>query len=216
MENNISFFNGSSGLRVDLTSLATTYIVNNTSYHNNVGTLLNTTWCGEIVTQTSYNVTINKNIAYSTAGENCHGNPSYTYFLAQPNSGDLVASNAGYSPSGYSIYADNGGGPGGFNGGTSNVFGTNPGFANAPSSAPGAPNCGGFSSVLACMAPVIAEFKASGMAGWGYQPVTNVPNSDPLFPQWLCNVNLPSGLVTTACVSNRPAPPATVTIQNVQ
>jgi hypothetical protein len=53
------------------------------------------------------------------------------------------------------------------------------------------------------MAPVIANFTPTTPAatGFGYQPSSNAPADDPLFPQWLCNVNLPSGLVTMACSS---------------
>jgi hypothetical protein len=67
------------------------------------------------------------------------------------------------------------------------------------------------------MATVIANFKPTTAAAqaYGYQVPSTVPNSDPLFPQWLCNVNLPPGLVTTACASTSstlPAPPTNVTI----
>jgi hypothetical protein len=51
------------------------------------------------------------------------------------------------------------------------------------------------------MAKVIANFKptATAAAGYGYQTPSAAQVYDPLFPQWLCNVKLPSGLVTLGC-----------------
>jgi len=51
------------------------------------------------------------------------------------------------------------------------------------------------------MATVISNFTptAGGISAYGYQPVSNTSISDPLFPAWLCNVNLPPGLVTPGC-----------------
>jgi hypothetical protein len=51
------------------------------------------------------------------------------------------------------------------------------------------------------MATVISDFTptAGGAAGYGYQIPSVTPTFDPLFPQWLCNVNLPAGLVTMGC-----------------
>jgi hypothetical protein len=93
----------------------------------------------------------------------------------------------------------------GFSYGPNNLFGTNPSFANA--TAPGAPNCSSASSVPNCMATVIADFAptASGGSAYGYQVPTAAPVYDPLFPQWLCNVNLPSGLVTIGCLGVPPS-----------
>ena len=42
---------------------------------------------------------------------------------------------------------------------------------------------------------------ASAAAAYGYQAPSLVQTFDPLFPQWLCNVNLPAGLVTMGCVT---------------
>jgi hypothetical protein len=58
------------------------------------------------------------------------------------------------------------------------------------------------------MATVIANFTptTAAAAGFGYQLPGNTQVSDPLFPQWLCNVNLPSGLVTMGCPAGTPEP----------
>jgi len=61
------------------------------------------------------------------------------------------------------------------------------------------------------MGTVIANFtpKTASAKAYGYQVPNATQASDPLFPQWLCNVNLPPGLVTMGCVSasSVPAPP---------
>jgi hypothetical protein len=51
------------------------------------------------------------------------------------------------------------------------------------------------------MATVIANFTPTNAAAvrYGYQTPSSTQVSDPLFPKWLCNVNLPSGLVTLGC-----------------
>ena len=60
------------------------------------------------------------------------------------------------------------------------------------------------------------EFHAHGVgaSAYGYQVPSTDTVSDPLFPQWLCNVNLPSGLVTMGCASSSslPAPPTNINV----
>jgi hypothetical protein len=53
------------------------------------------------------------------------------------------------------------------------------------------------------MATVIANFTPATAAAkpYGYQVPTSTSIVDPLFPQWLCNVNLPAGLVTPGCAT---------------
>src|SRR6202043_725660 len=46
---------------------------------------------------------------------------------------------------------------------------------------------------------------------YGYQVPSTTSVSDPLFPQWLCNVNLPAGLVTMGCGGTPPPPAGTAT-----
>jgi hypothetical protein len=213
MENNIAFFNGSSGFRVDISTLAPIFIVNNTAYGDNRGTGMNSQWCGEITSQQSTNVAEFNNIARTNLATGCGSFPNYAYYLAGPDGTNQVYSNMGYSAAGYNNTTFGGIG---FSFGVGNIFGIDPSFVSAPSSAPGPPNCSGASSVINCMAPIIADFvaKAPQAAGMGYQPVSNTPNSDPFFPQWLCNVNLPVGLVTMGCAtSNTLSPPAVLSIQ---
>jgi hypothetical protein len=51
------------------------------------------------------------------------------------------------------------------------------------------------------MASMIANFTptASAAKSLGYQQPSNTNVYDSLFPQWVCNVNLPAGLVTKGC-----------------
>jgi len=64
------------------------------------------------------------------------------------------------------------------------------------------PSCSSFASTVACMATVIANFTPTTTAAltYGYQTPSTTSIYDPLYPQWLCGTNLPSGLVTPGCV----------------
>jgi len=207
IENNISFFNGASGYRIDVTTQAPVFVVNNTSYGNNSGPGLNASWCGEIITQSSANVTAEKNIAVTNTADGCGSWPNYAYYLAAWSGANTFNYNLGYSAAGYN---DGSNDPSGFVYGTNNVFGVNPVFAGAPASVPPAPNCGGYTSVITCMAPIIADFTATAAAaaGLGRQPVSNTSVNDPLFPSWLCPYSsMLSGLVTMGCGASS-TPPA--------
>ena len=80
-----------------------------------------------------------------------------------------------------------------------NLVNADPGLPRA--SMPVAPHCQSFANVPACMVAVAANFIIAGPAG--YKPPLPNPVEDPLFPQWLCGVKLPPGLVTMGCA--RPA-----------
>lgn len=198
MEDNIAFMNGSSGFRVDMTTKAPIYIVNNTSYGNNGDQAMNSTWCGEFTLQESNGINVSNNIAMTNSASGCGKNPNYAYYVGEGGSADMINSNFGYGMNG-----QNGGSnlSPGFAYGSANLFGASPEFVNPPSSNPGAPNCSGHSSVVDCMSSTISGLtpKASAAIGFGYQPPTNTFTSDPLFPTWLCNANLPSGLIPNHC-----------------
>jgi hypothetical protein len=200
-------FNNSSG-----SSHAHIYVYNNTSWGNELDTHQNTGGsCGEVRVLTALNIQVYGNIAQATAATGCGGYPLYAYFVAAGNTTDSVYSSVGYSPAG------NYGGiqsSGSFAFATSNLFGMNPSFASPAT--PGAPSCGSATNVPNCMATVIANFTptAASAKAYGYQVPSTTPNSDPLFPQWLCNVNLPSGLVTLGCASSAtlPTPPTNINV----
>jgi hypothetical protein len=196
VENNISFLNGSSGIKVGVTTMAPVYIQSNTLYGNNGDSHLGSGECGEIVSQGADHITVTHNLIQTNAANGCGGGPNYGLFVQTPYAGDVFDNNFIYSQAG-----NNKGQSGGFKFSSGNIFGTNPSFANPPLTDPGPPKCGGTSSVQACVASIVAGLKprTAAATGYGYQAPSSAPTYDPLFPQWLCNVNLPSGLVTMGC-----------------
>ncbi|MGI4755805.1 MAG: hypothetical protein ACRYGF_03040, partial [Janthinobacterium lividum] len=139
--------------------------------------------------------------AVSSTGKvpGCGGNPAYAYFVGNVDATTVLYGNAGYSPMNNNIGM--GGLTTGFTPGT-NVFGSNPGFANPVQ--PPAPACAGSASVIACMAQVISDFTPTNvlLRTFGYHAPSALPIYDPLFPKWLCNPNVPAGLTTMGCVAN--------------
>lgn len=214
--NNVLLANGGRGIQVFNNSAgsshATIYVYNNTSWGNELDTHQNSGGsCAEIRIVTALNVQVYQNIAMTTLTTGCGGYPLYDYFVAAGSSTDTAYANVGYgATSNYGGIQSSGS----FAYATSNLFGMNPNFANP--STPGAPSCGSATSVPNCMATVIANFTPTTAAAkaYGYQVPSATPNSDPLFPQWLCNVNLPSGLVTTGCATSAssPAPPTNINV----
>jgi hypothetical protein len=199
-ENNILISNGGRGLEVfnnqNGTEHASIYLRYNTVWGNNTDRNQNATYCGEVLIARALDVQAEFNIAATSSATGCGANPNYGWYVGSGDSSDNVDSNLGYSASGTNDGADNNTG---FSYGTDNIFGIDPDFANPAT--PRAPACGSFTSVPNCIATIIAEFQAQApqASGWGYQPVDSNGTSDPLFPQWLCNVNLPSGLITMGC-----------------
>ncbi len=210
VDNNILIGNGGPGLELfnnyqGSGSPGPVYFRHNTMWGNNANPieLVPAYAVGELLLYQGYNATVTQNIAMTNATNGAHSQPIYAYWVSQGSGTDVVSQNWGYAASGNTsnIYSSQG-----FSYGSTNVFGTDPNFVNP--AVPGAPSCGGFANVPACMATVIANFtpRASEDAAYGYQPVSSSPASDPLFPQWLCNANLPEGLVTLGC-SSTPVPP---------
>ncbi len=195
VENNISFLNGSSGIKVGITTAAPIYIRNNTLYDNNRDRHLGDGECGEIVSQGADNVTVTRNLIWSNT-HGCGGGPSYGLFVQEPYAGDVFDNNLVYSPAG-----NNMGQSGGFAFGSRNVFGIDPGLASAPHINAGPPVCGSTGSVPACVASIIKAFTPTNAAaaGYGYRAPSSRPTYEPEFPRWLCNVGLPEGLITMGC-----------------
>lgn len=210
-ENNILISNGGRGLAVfnneNGSAHASIYFRYNTVWGNNTDRNQNATYCGEVLIGRALDVQAEFNIAATSSATGCGANPNYGWYVGGGDSSDNVDDNIGYSASGTNDGADNNTG---FSYGTGNIFGVNPDFVNAL--IPGAPTCGNSTSVPNCIATIIADFQAQApqALGWGYQPVNANQTSDPLFPQWLCNVNLPPGLIAMGC-STGPATPAVTT-----
>lgn len=147
----------------------------------------------------SYSTQISYNLSVTSEAKACYSTaPLYVMAAMAPNSTTQFFQNYGYSAAGYNTL---GSGPG-FAFGPNNTF-ANPQLTNP--SDPGAPHCSGAANTVACMSTTIANFKATSpaAAGYGYQSPSNIAVYDPLFPQWLCNTNLPPGLVTMGCLTTQ-------------
>jgi len=174
------------------------FVYQNTSWGNSTDVNQIFPPCGEFQISGTRNTELSRNIGVTTASDCLNGTGNVYAFLIQfDDSSDSVHDNVAFSPSGLNYIVSNNEG---FSIGSNPLFGTNPNFAG-PVAVPPAPSCGAASSVPNCMATVITNFTPanSAVAGYGYQvpPAGNV--TDPMFPAWLCNVNLPAGLVAKSC-----------------
>jgi hypothetical protein len=206
MDNSIVFLNGGRGAFVFQNVVgppnAHIYIRNITAWGNNKDPNQNCSNCAEISSFAANNVEIFKSIGVTNAAEGRESRAIYGLSVIIDKLGNHVYDSVAYSASGN--YTTDGGQ--GFTFGP-NIFNANPTLSNPGD--PGAPNCNGFASVPACMATVIANFAptTAEAKAYGYQKPLTVNVYDPLFPQWLCNVNLPAGLVTMGCLSASSLPP---------
>jgi hypothetical protein len=218
VDNNLTFFNGGRGVLVagHGNTLAPVYLRQNAAYGDNTASNQSQYFCGEIESTaaggaTTVNVQAFGNIAQSTINTGCGGlSPIYAWSLVNGNTTNVVHNNwiVGVGGDNTEIYNS-----GSFAYRPNNMVGTSAAFANPVN--PGAPNCSSASSVPACMATVIADYKptASGASIYGYQVPSSTQTYDPLFPLWLCNVNLPSGLVSMGCLSEpKPTPPSNLIV----
>lgn len=200
VENNIVTWNGSQGVAVagSGNTLAPIYIAHNTSFGNNTGHTSNT-WCGDFSVDSSGYVqeTANLNSTGSATGCASGAARQYVYQVSRSAATVTFYGNFGYSAAGNDTSINGSLGFAAF--GPNNIFGTDPAFV--ATTEPSAPSCETYSSVPACMATVIADFtpKNAAALSYGYQKPSATETSDPLFPQWLCNVNLPSGLISLGC-----------------
>ena len=205
-ENNILVFNGGRGLQTNGSQAGgKTYFRHNTTALNNTDAS-QTTICSEIAVNNSYNTEIYLGILQTNSPTSCGGSATYPTRI-YPGTSTHVYQDWEYDSQGnYSGCL----GCGAFTYGPNNTTGTSAAFFNPVD--PGSPSCGSFASVPACMATMIANFKptAAGAAAYGYQIPSSASVYDPLFPQWLCNVNLPAGLVTMGCLTGSSYSGATI------
>jgi hypothetical protein len=202
-ENNILFANGGRGLSVANNNIGTPpfasiYLNHNTIWGNNQDTNQDSLGCGELTLVRTSLTEATNNLVAANSATGCGANPIYALSVMNSDGTDQVDSTFAYSPGGLNTMLWD---SGTFAYGPNNLLGTNPRFTNPVN--PGAPNCSGYANVPACMATVIANFTPtnSAAAGYGYQIPSSTPVYDPLFPQWLCNVNLPPGLVAMGCMT---------------
>jgi hypothetical protein len=196
VENNILVNNGGRGIEIVNNSAAPIIITQNTTWGNLTDPNQNDTGCGEISLQTASDTQVYGNLASTKSATGCGMNPIYALSLQGGDSTDSVNSNFAFGYNGNNTYAAN---SGTFAYGANNILGTSPGFSNA--TVPAAPTCQNTSNVPNCMASLVNDFvpTAAAALGFGYQTPSAVSSPDPLFPQWLCIVKLPPGLVTLGC-----------------
>jgi hypothetical protein len=208
VDNNIAIFNGTSGIDNGGSgnSSAPVYLRHNTMYGNFTDSNQNVQSCGQMLLAgypalpaNSINLTqayLNLAVPSGPTEPGCGGNPAYAYYVFNINSTNKVYQNLAYSAAGNNTASSS---SSGFSYGSDNVVGTNPGFVDPVD--PGAPSCGAASSVPNCIATVTSHFTPTNnfAAGYGYQAPLMTQDYDPLFPQWLCNANLPTGLVPMGC-----------------
>jgi hypothetical protein len=200
VENNIFLNNGGRGIEVLNNSAgaahAAIYITQNTTWGDLTDPNQNGTGCGEVAIDSASDTQVYGNLISTRSATGCGVNPIYALSVQFGDATDSVDKNFAFGFSGNNVYLAN---SGAFAYGSQNVYGTSPAFSNAV--VPAAPNCQTASSVNNCMATVIADFAptAASAKGFGYQAPSSTSSPDPLFPQWLCTANLPSGLVTMGC-----------------
>jgi hypothetical protein len=202
-DNNILVANGAKGLEVYNNTTgaahAAIYLRNNTTW-GNLTDPNQPSWtdCGELDINAASKVEAFGNIFVTNSATGCGANSIYAMSGISSDGTNHVYNNFAAGMSGHNTIITN---SGTFAFGPNNTLGTSPSFANPVP--PGAPRCGSASSVPNCMATVIANFTATNAAaiGYGYQTPSSVQTYDPLFPLWLCNVNLPAGLVTMGCLT---------------
>jgi hypothetical protein len=200
VENNIVLNNGGRGIEVFNNSAGSTHaaisITQNTSWGNLTDPNQNGTGCGEVSLEDASDIQVYGNLVSTKSQTGCGVNPVFALSVQNGNATDSVDSNFAFGYNGNNTFVS---GSGSFAFGSKNILGTNPAFSNP--AVPGVPNCQSASNVANCMGAVISDFvpTAASAKGFGYQTPSSTPTADPLFPQWLCNVNLPPGLVTLGC-----------------
>jgi hypothetical protein len=202
MENNIAVFNGGRGIYVENNNAgsahASIYMNGNTLYGNNAQ--LTQAYCsgnGDLTVYNASDVTADSNLIQTNSATMCSSaQPKYAIAISTDNATVTINDNYASGTNGNNTFSYD---SGSFAFGALNVFGTSPAFANPVN--PGAPSCSGSANVPACMATLIANFTPTNAAAkaFGYQPPSATSTNDPLFPQWLCSVTLPAGLVTKGC-----------------
>lgn len=200
-DNNIVVANGGHGIEVQNNVAgpqhAPIYIRHNTSWGNELDTSQQENHlCAEILLNSAFNVQELGNLVGTYSATACAGNPIYALSAFTVNSTVSASDNFVFGYNGQNTFVYNGQS---FQYASSNTVGVNPDFKNA--AAPGSPACRGTGSVPGCVAGVIFNFTPTNnrATAAGYKPPTNAQGYDSLFPQWVCNISLPPGLITKGC-----------------
>jgi len=200
--NNMLIGNGGYGIEIQNNVAgsvhAPIFVSNNTVWGNEGNSAMqpNTVFCSEVFLNSAYNVQETSNLVATKAQTACVNNPAYALAGYDIDGTVSVANNFVF---GYNNQNKSFGKAPNFTFNPNNIVGQDPKFSNAY--VPGAPACGGASNVPDCMASVINNFTPANTAAisTGYQRADSTPVSDPLFPQWVCSANLPTGLTPMGC-----------------
>jgi hypothetical protein len=175
---------------------APVYVKYNTTYGNEQDTHQAYLGLGECIIESASLTSFTNNLCATSAANDPAGKPVYALSVTSADATDTMTTNWAAEQGGNSTFKYNSGSfvYGG------NTLGTSPSFTST--TIPTAPSCSGTTNVPDCMTTLISNFtpRNTSAKAYGYQTVTVSNITDSLFPQWLCNVNLPSGLVTTGCV----------------
>jgi Abnormal spindle-like microcephaly-assoc'd, ASPM-SPD-2-Hydin len=200
--NNILIGNGGFGIEIQNNVSgsvhAPIFVSHNTVWGNEGNSAMqpNAVFCSEVFLNSTYNVQETSNLVATKAQKACVNNPAYALAGYDIDGTVSVANNFAF---GYNNQNTSFGTAPNFTFNSNNIVGQDPKFSNAY--VPGAPACGGASNVPDCMASVINNFTPTNTAAisTGYQRADSTPVVDPLFPQWVCSANLPTGLTPMGC-----------------
>lgn len=200
-ENNIFIGNGGHGIEVQNNVAGSVHapiiLANNTVWGNEASTYMQpAALCAEVLLNSAYNVQETSNLVATKAQKACIGNAEYALSAYEVDGTDTNSTNFAFGYNNQNTWVWDG--PN-FSYNSNNITGQDPVFTNP--TVPGAPACGGSGNVAACMASVINNFTPTNSAAIssGYRRASSTPVNDPLFPQWVCNANLPAGLMTLGC-----------------
>lgn len=200
-EQNISIGNGGHGIEVQNnvagSGHAKIILSNNTVWGNEL-----MSWqqynhlCAEVLLNSAYNVEEKWNLVATKSQYACVSNPNYALSGYQVDGTDWIHANLAFAYDGqyeYYYWGTN------FSYSSDNVLGVNPYLRNAY--VPGAPSCGGATNVANCMSWVANNVAPTNSSTtWaGFQTPSYYAATAPLFPTWVCNANLPPGIVTKPC-----------------
>jgi len=200
VQNNLVISNGGHGIEVQNNVRgsyhAPIYIAYNTSWNNGINYKQQSdALCSEVLLNSAYEVGEEYNLVTTSSAKQCAGNSIYALSVYGVNGTVWTYDNFafGYDSQNTSKYAY-----GTFGWGTSNTLGQDPYLQNAYT--PAAPYCAGTGTVANCMGWLMTNFtpNATSAKGYGHQ-WPGIKAYNPLFPQWVCNVNLPSGLIAKEC-----------------
>src|SRR6185312_7768094 len=205
VDNNISVGNYGYGLEYQTYTKGTpshpiVYFVNNTSWGNQLNPSCTYNTVSEAFINIGYGLFFNNNILMSKSATAC-GFTFYTMNIYDAsNTNTAVINNLVYSATASNFFTFNDDGNTAPST-TNNITGTNPTFAGAAN--PSAPSCTGTLNVRVCMNTVVANFatSASAAVGLGYQdPAVTPKSANPLFPQWICKIGIPDGIINKPCL----------------